>query len=83
MNNPLLTEDLGVYIIDMTPKVEEQVVFNEDGSYSIFINARLNQERQMLAYQHALMHIIKTILKSMTRMKLNRLCRSPSASLIR
>ena len=59
MNNPLLTEDLGVYIIDMTPKVEEQVVFNEDGSYSIFINARLNQERQMLAYQHALMHIIK------------------------
>lgn len=59
MNNPLLTEDLGVYIIDMKPKVEEQVVFNEDGSYSIFINARLNQERQMQAYQHALMHIMK------------------------
>lgn len=40
--------------------VEEQVVFNEDGSYSIFINARLNWERQMLAYQHAIAHIMNS-----------------------
>ena len=58
MRNPLLREDLGIHCIDMPTSVEEQVVFNEDGSYSIFINARLNHERQMLAYQHAVAHIM-------------------------
>lgn len=58
MNNPLLTEAIGVYFLDMDYLVEEQVIFNEDGSYSIFINSRLNHERQMLAYQHALTHIM-------------------------
>lgn len=58
MNNPLLTEAIGVYFLDMDYLVDEQVVFNEDGSYSIFINSRLNHERQMLAYQHALTHIM-------------------------
>lgn len=58
MNNPLLTEAIGVYFIDMDTAVDEQVIFNEDGSYSIFINSRLNWERQMIAYQHALMHIM-------------------------
>ena len=36
-----------------------QVVLNEDGSFSIFINARLNWERQMVAYQHAIRHIME------------------------
>lgn len=58
MNNPLLTEAIGVYFIDMDTAVDEQIVFNEDGSYSIFINSRLNWERQMIAYQHALEHIM-------------------------
>lgn len=58
MNNPLLTESIGVYFLDMDTLVEEQVIANEDGSFSIFINARLNYERQMLAYQHALAHIM-------------------------
>lgn len=58
MNNPLLTEAIGVYFLDIDYLVEEQVIFNEDGSYSIFINSRLNHERQMLAYQHALTHIM-------------------------
>lgn len=58
MNNPLLTEAIGVYFLDMDCLIDEQVIFNEDGSYSIFINSRLNHERQMLAYQHALMHIM-------------------------
>lgn len=58
LKNPLLTEDIGVYFIDMPSKVEEQVIFNEDGSFSIFINSRLNFERQMFAYQHALKHIL-------------------------
>lgn len=58
MNNPLLTEAIGVYFLYMDYLVEEQVIFNEDGSYSILINSRLNHERQMLAYQHALTHIM-------------------------
>ena len=59
MNNPTLTEAIGVHFIDMPPRIEEQIIFNEDGSFSIFINARLNCERQMLAYQHALQHILQ------------------------
>ena len=59
LNNPFLTESIGVYFEDMSSKVEEQVIFNEDGSYSIFINARLNWERQMKAYKHALEHIMR------------------------
>ena len=58
LNNPLLTEAIGVYFLDMDSLIHEQVVFNEDGSFSIFINSRLNHERQMLAYQHALKHIM-------------------------
>lgn len=33
------------------------VVPNEDGSYTILINARLSQEGQLRAYQHAMKHI--------------------------
>mgnify|MGYP005752951863 CR=1 FL=1 len=58
MNNPLLTESIGVYFLNMDAAIEEEVHPNEDGSFSIFINARLNWERQMLAYQHALQHIM-------------------------
>ncbi len=57
MNNPLLTEAIGVHFLDMDVKIEEQVICNCDGSFTIIINSRLNQERQMLAYQHALLHI--------------------------
>lgn len=58
MNNPLLTEAIGVYFLDMDTLVEEQIVFNEDGSFSIFLNARLSWEWQMIAYQHAIKHIM-------------------------
>lgn len=58
MNNPLLTESIGVYFLDMDTAVEEGVHPNEDGSFTIIINSRLTCERQMLAYQHALKHII-------------------------
>lgn len=59
MNNPLLTEAIGVYFLNMDTAVSEEVHFNEDGSFSIFINSRLNWERQMEAYQHALQHIMQ------------------------
>lgn len=59
MNNPLLSEAIGVYYLDMNTAVEEQISFNSDGSFSIFINVKLNYERQMLAYQHAIQHIMQ------------------------
>lgn len=59
MNNPLLTEAIGVYFLDMDTAVEEEVHPNEDGSFTIFINARISRARQMLAYQHALEHIMR------------------------
>lgn len=33
------------------------VVQNEDGSYTVLINAKLSQDGQIQAYQHALKHI--------------------------
>ena len=42
MYNPLLNEYIGVHLIDMDYLVKEQVVSNPDGSFSIFINARLS-----------------------------------------
>lgn len=40
-----------------TSKVNEMVSANEDGSYTIFINARLSYEGRMKAYNHAMHHI--------------------------
>lgn len=37
--------------------VNEVVTENEDGSYTIFINSRLNYEKQMKSYLHAMKHI--------------------------
>lgn len=37
--------------------VNECVVENEDGSYTIFINENLFDEKRMKVYQHALAHI--------------------------
>ena len=37
------------------------VVPNEDGSYTILINAGLNYESQLKAYEHAMSHITKEI----------------------
>lgn len=50
MNNPLLTEAIGVYFLDMDTAVEEEVHPNEDGSFSIFINARISQARQIQTF---------------------------------
>lgn len=33
------------------------VIPNEDGSYTIFINSRLNHEQQVKSYYHAMKHI--------------------------
>lgn len=57
MNNPQL-EEIGIQFMDMNPRIDEQVFLNDDGSYTIFINSRLNFERQMAAYYHAINHIV-------------------------
>ena len=37
--------------------VGEQVIKNNDDSYTILLNARLSHERQLEFYKHALLHI--------------------------
>lgn len=49
--------DINTKIIDMDVLVGEQITANSDGSYTIFLNARLSHERQLEAYSHALRHI--------------------------
>lgn len=50
-------DDIFVYIIAMDPLVKEQVVANQDGTFTIFINDYLSPERRMKAYNHAVSHI--------------------------
>lgn len=52
-------EDIFVHLINMPGSTNEAVTPNEDGSYSIFINARLSNDEQLKAYEHALKHIQK------------------------
>lgn len=52
LNNPVLTEAIGVYFIDMDTSVHEEVHLNEDSSFTIFINSKLNAEAQMLSLIH-------------------------------
>lgn len=49
--------DIFVRIIAMDPLVKEQIVENPDGSFTIFINDYLSQERRLKAYNHAISHI--------------------------
>ncbi len=47
--------DYQIILLDMP--TNEAVTVNEDGSYTIFINARLNREQQIKSYYHAMKHI--------------------------
>lgn len=51
-------ENVNVKLLDMDVMIREQVIRNSDGSYTIFLNSRLTWEAQLLAYRHALGHII-------------------------
>lgn len=53
----MTTPDVNVLLIDFQVPGKEMVVSNEDGSYTILINAKLSQDGQLKAYQHALNHI--------------------------
>ena len=49
--------DVNVFLVDFRVPGREMVVPNEDGSYTILINAKLSQDGQIMAYQHAMNHI--------------------------
>ena len=54
-----MTIDYQVCLIQFPNKrVRESVVINEDGSYTIFIDASLSHEEQKEEFLHALKHIM-------------------------
>ena len=53
----MTTPDVNVFLINFPRPGNEMVVPNEDGSYTILINARLSNDGQLRAYQHAMKHI--------------------------
>lgn len=52
-----MTPDVNVILMDFPNGGNEMVVPNEDGSYTILINARLSYDGQMNAYKHGMNHI--------------------------
>lgn len=50
-------DDINVQLLNMDTKIPEQLVKNDDDSYTVFLNARLSQESRVKSYYHALKHI--------------------------
>lgn len=53
-----MTPDVNCKIIDFPTKGNEMVMPNEDGSYTILINAKLSYIGRIQAYEHAMSHIL-------------------------
>ena len=51
-------EDISVKFLNMDPSITEQITKNSDGSYSVFLNSRLNHDKHLMGYKHALQHIL-------------------------
>lgn len=54
----LMTPVVNCNIINFPNSGNEMIIKNEDGSYTILINAKLSDRGQVLAYKHALKHIV-------------------------
>ena len=53
-----MTPDVNVILLDMgDTSTREVITENDDGSYTVFINARLSHNLQLESYQHAMRHI--------------------------
>ena len=52
-----MTPDVNIQILNFPGPGNEMVFPNEDGSFTIMINARLSYEDQVKAYKHAMRHI--------------------------
>ena len=50
-------EDINVQLLDMDTKIPEQLIKNNDDTYTIFLNSRLSKDSQIKSYYHALKHI--------------------------
>lgn len=50
-------QNINTILVDMPSRIRAYTVANKDLSYTIVVNARLNHETQMKAYQHELDHI--------------------------
>lgn len=53
----MMTHDVNIVLIDFPVKGKEMVIPNEDGSYTILINAKLSHNMRLEAYEHAMKHI--------------------------
>lgn len=49
--------NINVQILDFGNSIPAVVTINDDGSFSIFLNARLTYERRLEAYLHEIRHI--------------------------
>lgn len=49
--------NINVQILDFGNSIPATVTINDDGSFSIFLNARLSYERRLEAYLHEMRHI--------------------------
>ncbi len=54
----LMTPVINAFVINFPNSGHELVTENEDGSYTILINAKLSEEAQRAAYDHAMKHIM-------------------------
>lgn len=52
-----MTPDVNTFLVNFPSPGKEMVVQNEDGSYTVLINAKLSHDGRVLAYEHALNHI--------------------------
>lgn len=52
-----MTPDVNVVVLDFPRPGKEMVFENEDGSFTIMINAKLSNDSQLKAYHHAMKHI--------------------------
>ena len=53
-----MTDDIHTFIVDFPVScVSEMVRKNEDGSYTILLNAKMSHEKLEKSYKHAIWHI--------------------------
>lgn len=65
-----MTIDYQIVLLDIP--TNEAVTVNEDGSYTIFINARLTKEQQTRSYFHAMKHILGEDFEKMNVQKIEK-----------
>lgn len=59
-------EYIKVVLLDLPVTVDGLTIYNDDDSFTIFINARLNHENQCKAYDHEMAHINNRDFEKMT-----------------